>query len=62
MLVWGWVVFFKDKDTFRERGWGWEMALLRSSQKSASTKMTLTDLKPTLRSILELFLDFLGQL
>ena len=62
MLVWRWVVFFKDHSTFRGRGRGWEMALLRSSQKSARAKMTLTELKPTLRSILELFLEISGQL
>ena len=62
MLVWGWVVFFKDKDTFRERGRGWEMSFLRSYQKSASTEMTLTELTPTLRSILELFFEISGQL
>ena len=45
----------------RNQGWGWEMQLLRSSRKSARTKMTLTELKPTLRSILELFLVVWGE-
>ena len=61
MLVWEWVVFFKNNNTVRERGWGWEMALLQTSEKSARTKMMLTELKPTLRSMWELFLEISGQ-
>ena len=61
MLVWEWVVFFKTNNTVRERGWGWEMALLQTSEKSAKTKMTLIEFKPTFRSILELFLEISGQ-
>ena len=45
----------------RNQGWGWEMQLLRSSPESARTKMTLTEFKPTFRSILELFLEVSGQ-
>ena len=45
----------------RNQGWGWKMQLLRSSPESARTKMTLTDVKPTLGSILELFLGISGQ-
>ena len=57
-------MLFKNNNTVRERGWGWEMALLQTSEKSAKTKMALIELKPTFRLILELFLkknvQFLG--
>ena len=52
---------FKNNNTVRERGWGWEMPLLQTSEKSARTKMTLIELKPTFRLILELFLGISGQ-
>ena len=45
----------------RNQGWGWEMQLLRSSPESARTKMTLTEFKPTFRSISELCLEVSGQ-
>ena len=47
---WGW-----------NQGWGWKLALLKSSWESARTEMTLTELKPTLRSILELLSRNLGK-
>ena len=52
--------FQKKNNTLPERGWGWEIALLQTSEKSAKTKMTLIEFKPTFRSILELFLKFRG--
>ena len=61
MLVWEWVVFFKNNNTLPERGWGWKIALLQTSEKSAKTKMTLIELKPTFRPVLELFLENSGQ-
>ena len=61
MLVLGWVVFFKNKSTVGGWGWGWEIALLRTSEKSAKWKMMLTDFKPTFRPILELFSVTLGR-
>ena len=44
-----------------KQGWGWEIALLRSSWESARTKMTLTELKPTLRSVFDLFFRISGK-
>ena len=58
MLVWGRGTCFENNNTLRKRGRVWEMALSQKIQKSAKTKMTLTDLKPTLRLILKLFQEF----
>ena len=55
MFFWGRGTFFENNNTIRERGRVWEMALSQKIQKSAKTKMTLTEFKPTLRLILKLF-------
>ena len=46
---------FRNNNTIRERGWGWEMALSQKIQKHAKWKMTLTEFKPTFRLFLKLF-------
>ena len=37
---------------------GWEIALLKKIQKSATCKMTLAEFKHTFRPILDFFLEF----
>ena len=55
MLVWVRGTCFENNNTLRKRGRVWEMALSQKFQKSAKTKMTLTEFKATLRLILKLF-------
>ena len=61
MLVWGRGTCFENNNTLRERGWVWEIAISQKIQKSAKTKMTLTEFKPTLPLILESSLEVSGK-